>query len=136
MGYLCAAVVIHTIHSRLGWRGIAILSPVLRLTSVVILSTGPAYPMALTGYFGLGLGTGLSDSGFCAWAGNAPRTNVVQGLMHGSFSVGAVLGPLVATEVSKNGFEWYMFYRMMVSCLPVLIQCMIDRDFSGITRGP
>ena len=92
--------------------------------------------MALTGYFCLGLGTGLSDSGFCAWAGNAPRTNIIQGLMHGSFSVGAVLGPLMATEASNNGFEWYMFYRMMVGRLPVSVQSVTNWDISGITRGP
>lgn len=80
-----------------------------------ILATGPLFSIALTGYFLMGFGTGLSDAGFCAWAANVPYASVVQGFMHGSYSVGSILGPLLANLMLKNVHEWYEFYRMTVS---------------------
>ncbi|KAG9784941.1 hypothetical protein ABEF93_001819 [Exophiala dermatitidis] len=111
-GYVCASVFADHVHGHLGRRGIAFLSPAFRFLAMGILATGPPFSIALTGYFLMGFGTGLSDAGFCAWAANVPYASVVQGFMHGSYSVGSILGPVLANLMLKNVHEWYEFYRM------------------------
>ena len=105
---------IQTIHLRFGRRGIAFLGPILRITGVLVLLWGPPFPVALLGYFVFGLGTGLTDAGFCAWGSGVPYTNVTQGIMHGSWSTGCVLGPAVVVLLSQKGLAWFAFYRVLV----------------------
>ncbi|EXJ82517.1 hypothetical protein A1O3_06330 [Capronia epimyces CBS 606.96] len=109
-GYVCSTVIVELIHGRLGLRGIAYLSPVVRLLAMAVLATGPSFTIALAGYFLMGFGIGLSDAGFSAWAANAPYASIVQGFMHGSYSLGSILGPLVADMMLKRSFKWYEFY--------------------------
>ncbi|KAJ9607502.1 hypothetical protein H2200_007580 [Cladophialophora chaetospira] len=111
VGYLCATAAIEQIHLRLGRRGIALLSPSIRLLAAGVLSTGPSFHVALAAYFLFGFGTALVDAGWCAWASSLPYANICQGFMHGAFSTGCVFGPMASLAVLKNGFEWYGFYR-------------------------
>jgi fucose permease len=114
-GYLCATAVTQHLHLRLGRRGIALLAPLFRLSAAAILSTGPCFTVALATYSLFGLGTGLADAGWCAWASSLPYANICQGMMHGAFSTGCVVGPIAALAVLKKGFDWYGFYRFAVS---------------------
>lgn len=118
-GYLCATAAIQHIHLRFGRRGIAILSPSIRLLAAVLLSTGPSFHVALGCYVLFGFGTGLVDAGWLAWASSLPYANICQGVMGGAFSTGCVVGPIAALAVVKKGFEWYEFYRFAVS-IPTL----------------
>lgn len=112
-GYITTCLLMPKVVSLTGWRGISLIAPMLYLASDVLLSTGPPYPVVLASYFVGGLGYGLSDSGFCSWASKRPYANVVQGLMHGSFAVGSIVGPLASYAVLEHGFEWVAFYRIM-----------------------
>lgn len=113
-GYLCATAAIESIHVRVGRRGVALMSPIIRLLAAAVLSTGPPFNVALAAYSLFGFGTALVDAGWCAWASSLPYASVCQGFMHGGFSTGAVFGPVVALAVLKRGFEWYGFYRLAV----------------------
>lgn len=113
-GYLFGAWVLQRILNVSGWRGVAISSPFFRCLSASLLSAGLPFPFAVAAYLVQGFGLGLSDCGFCAWGSKVPYANVVQGMMHGSFSAGAVLGPIFVTSITRKGFEWYTFYRLVV----------------------
>jgi hypothetical protein len=75
---------------------------------------GPAFHVLLVGYGVFGVGTGLTDSGFCAWGSGVPFTNIVQGVIHGAWSTGCVLGPQVVALMLNRGQPWYCFYRLLV----------------------
>lgn len=58
---------------------------------------------------------GLEDAGYCAWLGNMVNANRLQGFLHGCYSLGATLGPTIATSmIVKAGLPWYTYYYMMV----------------------
>lgn len=114
VGYLVAVCAIQTIHMRFGRRAIAFLGPSFRILGGIALLTGPPFPLALAGYFVFGIGTGLTDAGFCAWGSSVSYTNVVQGIMHGSWSTGCVLGPQVVAFILRRGVPWFGFYRFLV----------------------
>ena len=112
-GYLCSTISIQYVHLHLGRRGLAWLSPIFRLLPAAIMSTGPKYPLVLASFFVFGFGTGLTDSGWCAWASVLPYANVVQGFLHGAFGVGCVFGPFAAVATIKRGYGWYALYRLI-----------------------
>lgn len=91
------------------------LSSMPRLIASLILASGPPFYVVLPTYFLLGFGVGLSDTAFCTWGSRVSYANVVQGLMHGSFSGGALLGPMLALAFTRQNLPWYMFYRAYVS---------------------
>lgn len=103
------------LRTRWGWRGVSMAIWVLHLSSLAILSCNGSFPTIMVGHYLFGCGYGLSDSGFCAWASKVRHTNAVQGLMHGCFSVGASLGPLVAAALAGRDYAWFVFYRVLVS---------------------
>lgn len=93
------------------------LSSIPRLIASLILACGPPFYIVLPTYFILGFGVGLSDTAFCTWGSKVPFANVVQGLMHGSFSAGALLGPVLALAFTRQNLGWYIFYRAYVSSI-------------------
>lgn len=113
-GYICGTLVLPSVLSQYGWRGVAILAPLSDIIATGTLSWGPPFVCVLLCHFCGGLGTGLSDAGFCAFASKMPYANVVQGLMQGSYSFGSVIGPMVFVGLVKGGLPWYAFYRVMV----------------------
>jgi MFS family permease len=115
VGYLLGAANLERIHLFAGRRGVALTTAVLHVLGIAILGTKPLYPIALLAYFFFGIGTGCADAGFCAWAANVRDVNAVQGLIHGSFSVGCVIGPMIVAALERAGFGWNVFYMVMVS---------------------
>lgn len=117
MGYLCGAWLLQRTLTKYGWRGVALLPPLCRLLSSTVLSAGPPFPLVIPAYLVQGVGLGLADSGFCAWGSGVSYANVMQGMIHGCFATGAILGPVLVTLVAKSDFAWYNFYRLVVSFL-------------------
>lgn len=75
----------------------------------------PPYPVLVVSFIFAGLGNGLADSAWNAWIGNLHNANQLLGLLHGSYGVGAVISPLIASLlVADSGLPWYYFYYIMV----------------------
>ncbi|RFU35077.1 hypothetical protein B7463_g1180, partial [Scytalidium lignicola] len=119
IGYLLGAATLESIHLFAGRRGLALTTAGLQILGIAILATKPIYSIALLAYFLFGIGTGCSDAGFCAWAANVRDTNAVQGLIHGSYSVGCIIGPMIVAALEKAGFGWNMFYMIMLGAFGI-----------------
>lgn len=127
-GYLIGAWLNDRIHRLLGQRGIAVIAPVFQAIFAVLVGTvhnprqgGFAVFLVATAIGNIG--NGLIDGSWCAWAGGlgGERTNTVQGLLHGSFSIGAGLGPFLAeTMFSLGKTPWWMWYYVLLGA--VLLQ--------------
>ncbi|KAF1834242.1 MFS general substrate transporter [Decorospora gaudefroyi] len=109
IGYIAAAQCSNGIHSRFGQRGIAVAGPLLHILANLTAATQPPRFGVLVGAFlGQGVGTGLLDGSLCAWAGGMTRrANMVSGLLHGSYSVGGALGPVLVAALGRPWWIWY-----------------------------
>ncbi|KAJ4416817.1 hypothetical protein N0V82_006546 [Gnomoniopsis sp. IMI 355080] len=131
VGYLLGARLNEPIHHRLGQRGIALLAPVCQIvfTGIVSIFHNPhraGFPLFLVATVVGNVGSGLLDGSWCAWAGGlgGKRTNTVQGLLHGSFSVGAGLGPFLAgTMFSVWKWPWWTWYHFLL--IAVVLQGLV-----------
>ncbi|KAK4935021.1 hypothetical protein LTR10_023833 [Elasticomyces elasticus] len=118
-GYLFATSLVHLVHMHLGRRGASTLTFIAHLVAAVLLSTSPSYAITLTAYFLAGMGAGFCDSSFCTWAANVTNPDKISGLIHGSYSMGCVVGPAIVAALAKAGYQWQTFYRIMIIAFAV-----------------
>ncbi len=98
-----------------GQRGVAYLAPGSRLAGYIIISQHPPYPALVVGFIFAGFGNGLEDAAWNAYIGNMQRANELLGFLHGSYGLGAVLSPIIATAlVTKAHAQWFTFYYLMI----------------------
>jgi fucose permease len=118
IGYLSAAALNNSIHLRYGQRGVSLIAPTGHLIFTCVASSHPNFYLLVASYAFAGFGTGLFDGAWCAWAGAMDNANTVSGFLHGSYSVGAALGPFLAgSMLSKGNYPWYYWYYVLVSNL-------------------
>ena len=115
LGYILAAQMSASIHHRFGQFGIALIGPTLQILSAGLLSLHPHFALVLVGFSVQGLGTGLLDGSWCAWAGAMEKASTVSGLLHGSYSAGAAAAPIVVTLITERGRAWFEWYYLLVS---------------------
>ncbi|KAI1549941.1 FucP Fucose permease [Pyrenophora tritici-repentis] len=113
LGYVLAAQCSDTIHYRFGQRGIAVAGPVFQILSTTFAAAHPAFGWVLCAFAAQGLGTGLLDGSWCAWAGSMERANTVSGLLHGSYSVGGAVGQFLVTLLASGGRAWWEWYYIL-----------------------
>jgi MFS family permease len=130
-GYLMATATTVRIQLSKGRRGIAVVSSASRLLFALLLSTAPAYPLFLIGFVGFGYGTGLTDTAWNSWASSTSQPNVNQGILHGSFSVGCVVGPALATVILQKS-AWPLLYGVLVS--PVILSHFLEHTAEYLQR--
>lgn len=116
VGYVIAAQSNAFIHSRFGQRGVAVLGPAFHLLSAILIATHLPFPVVLLGAALNFVGTGLLDGSWCAFAGAMENGNAISGLLHGSFSAGAAIGPLLSGALLSGGHRpWFDWYYVLVS---------------------
>ncbi|KAK8093604.1 hypothetical protein PG997_000289 [Apiospora hydei] len=115
VGYLVAALSNNLIHHHLGQRGVALIAPSARILGYVLLCLHLPFPALPPLMMLPGFGSGLEDSAWNAWIGNMASANELLGFLHGSYGLGATVGPLVSTAmVVKAGWPWYAYFYLMV----------------------
>lgn len=116
IGYVLASPSNALIHSLLGQRGIALIGPLLHTLAALGIAAHPPFPIVLVAFVVNAMGIGLVDGSWCAWAGGLEKANVVSGLLHGSYSAGAAVGPFVAgLSLGKAAMPWWDWYYVLVS---------------------
>jgi fucose permease len=91
------------------------MAPICHLFTFVVLAVHPPYPLLVVANTVSGFGNGLLDACFCAWIGTMDKANTIQGFLHASYSVGALIAPLVATSMVVSArLPWYNHYYVMV----------------------
>lgn len=111
-----AAVLDTKIYHWMGRRGVAIISPACHLIAYFVNCFHPPYPVLVITLALAGIGNGLIDSAWNAWASSMKHASQVLGCLHAAFGLGAVMTPLVLSSMlSQGGLPWYYFYYVMVS---------------------
>lgn len=118
-GYAVASFTNARIHMRFGQRGVALAAPLCHAATFAALAAHPPYPALVALNVLSGFGNGLTDACFCAWVGGMDKANAIQGIMHSCYSLGALMAPLIATNmVVTAGLPWYTYYYVMVRTPP------------------
>lgn len=115
VGYCLAALSNNLIHHHFGQRGVAVSAPISRLVGYIPLCLHPPFAALPPLMMFAGYGNGIEDSAWNAWIGNMESANELLGFLHGSYGLGATIGPLVATAmVTKAELPWYTYFYLMI----------------------
>lgn len=115
IGYIIAAQCSNGVHYRFGQRGIAVIGPIFQIVATLLIAQHPSFMWILVGFAIQGLGTGLLDGSWCAWAGNMKKANTISGMLHGAYSAGGAAGPFLVTVFTTGNRPWYLWYWFLVS---------------------
>lgn len=114
-GSLVGILLLPFILHNYGWRGLVFIACTIQLAAMLVIALGPSFSIFLIALLFVGMGMGSLDAGGNAWASKAPSASIVQGILHGSFSVGSILGPIASVGVIKGGFQWFQYHQFLVS---------------------
>lgn len=120
-GYLVGTSLVHTAHVNFGWRGVSILAGIFHVAGGVVLWSQPSYAIILAAYLLVGVGTGFCDSSFCTWAASVREADKISGLIHGSYALGCVTGPIIVAALEKAALGWRSFYLVTVRLSTALV---------------
>ncbi|KAF9696097.1 hypothetical protein EKO04_006224 [Ascochyta lentis] len=136
IGYIAAAQTSSVIHHHFGQFGIALIGPILQIIAAGLLASHWHFALALVGFAVQGLGTGLLDGSWCAWAGSMEKASTISGILHGSFSAGAALAPILVTLMTANGYDWFKWYYILgaLSVVDALLLCTAFRNETALVH--
>ncbi|KAH8429133.1 uncharacterized protein LDX57_006803 [Aspergillus melleus] len=135
VGYVLAALVNNKLHETIGQRGISLIVPPFRLVAYVLSCVHPPYPVLVVAYIFAGIANGLAEAAWNTYLGNMDKSNEILGLLHGVYGLGAVISPLIATNlITKANAPWYYFYFFMIgiSVIEGIISPTMFWQFTGV----
>ncbi|KAI4795270.1 MFS general substrate transporter, partial [Aureobasidium sp. EXF-8845] len=110
IGFITAAFFTDLTLEKLGRARACMFSETLLIAGYVIMACTPPFPVVVIAFLLLGLGLALNlalNNVFCA---NLANSTVILGASHGSYGLGGVVGPIMATAMVSRGVLWSRFY--------------------------
>lgn len=114
VGFIAAAFVNNAIAERFGRARTLMLSEILMITGYTVIACTPPYPAVVMAYLLLGFGYALNlslNNVFCA---NLAKSTVILGAAHGSYGIGGILAPIIATAMVSRGILWSRFFTITI----------------------
>ena len=110
IGFIGAAPFTHALQTRVGRAKVLVLAEVSLTAGYIMVVCNSPFPVVVVGFLftGFGMATILAlNNTFCVNLANATTT---LGVFHGSYGVGGIVGPLMATALVSTGHRWSTFY--------------------------
>ncbi|KAI0533617.1 major facilitator superfamily transporter [Xylaria digitata] len=117
LGYIAAAPLVDAIRMRLGRAKTCSLASVSMALGFIPLVAAAPFPAIVVGYFFIGFGSALNQAIGNVFTANLKNGTVLLGCLHGSYGIGGIIGPLIATSIVSNLGEnaWSRFYFLTIS---------------------
>ncbi|KAF2964428.1 hypothetical protein GQX73_g9153 [Xylaria multiplex] len=117
LGYIAAAPLVDAIRMRLGRAKTCSLASVSLALGFIPLVAAAPFPAIVVGYFFIGFGSALNQAIGNVFTANLKNGTVLLGCLHGSYGIGGIIGPLIATSIVSNLGDnaWSRFYFLTIS---------------------
>jgi fucose permease len=116
LGFVAAALLVEAVRARLGRAQTRMIANTVCALGFIPLICTPPFPVVIRCFSLLGWGMGTNLALGNVFAGNLQNATYMLGLMHGSYGVGGILGPLIAAAmVTSGGLIWSRFYILTLS---------------------
>ncbi|RDW66422.1 hypothetical protein BP6252_10057 [Coleophoma cylindrospora] len=112
LGFIIAAFFISSLSLKVGRGKALLLAEVLLAIGYGILLTTPPFAVVVCVYFVLGLGMATNLTIGQVFNSNLANNTAVLGAFQGLYSIGGIVGPLIATGLISSGTHWSVFYAI------------------------
>lgn len=114
IGFILAAFFADAICVRFGRARSLMLSEATLVAAYVMLATTPPFGVVIAAYLIIGFGSALNlayNNVFCA---GLAQPTIILGAAHGSYGIGGILGPIMATALVSSGVVWSRFFLIPI----------------------
>ncbi|KAI0426824.1 major facilitator superfamily transporter [Xylaria sp. FL1042] len=117
VGFIIAAPFVDALRIRLGRAKACSLAHICIAVGLIPLLALAPFPAVVVGYFFLGFGTATTLAMANVFTANLKNGTVLLGFLHGSYGIGGIVGPLIATSIVSNlGTDaWNRYYLLTIS---------------------
>ncbi|KAI1754048.1 MFS general substrate transporter [Xylaria castorea] len=117
LGFIAAAPFVDAICLRLGRAKTGCLSNVLMALGYLPFVMAAPFPAIVVGYFFIGWGTAVTLAIGNVFSANLQNGTVFLGTMHGTYGIGGIIGPLIATSIVSHlgPNAWNRYYLLTVA---------------------
>ncbi|KAI5251098.1 MFS general substrate transporter [Aureobasidium subglaciale] len=110
IGFIAAAFFTDLALEKLGRAKACMLSEALLVAGYAIIACTPPFAVVVAAFLLLGLGVALNLALNNVFLANLANPTVILGAAHGSYGLGGVIGPIMATVLVSRGILWSRFY--------------------------
>ncbi len=120
-GYVLSGLANGPMIHRLGVRGHLVSGSAVYLVTALGIGLHPGYGGLVGATAALGFGSGVLDSGLNAYIASLPRHTTLLNLLHAFYGIGALVGPVLATQLVHRHVPWQDTYLVLAACVVPLI---------------
>lgn len=109
-GFILAAFFTQPLLHKLGRAKSCMAAELMIMSGYLIVSCTPPFAAVVCAFFLLGLGMAFTlalNNLFCA---NLANATVIVGTVQGTYGIGGIVGPIIATTLVSAGVNWSRFY--------------------------
>ncbi|KAJ6028315.1 hypothetical protein N7540_003891 [Penicillium herquei] len=115
VGFIISTLANHTLHQKLGTRGVAAIGGICQLIAYIIASFHPPFYGLVLAYVLVGLGAGCKNATWNSFVSSLDNANELLGLLHGSYGMGATILPALSSALfDKHHWTWCMIYYILI----------------------
>ncbi len=140
IGFIVAFPLMHPLQARLGRANLFVLAEGTMMIAYLMLVFTPAFPIVALSFFFAGLGMAINlalNNAFCANLANGTTT---LGIFHGSYGLGGIVGPLIATALvtqsARKVWSTFYFVPLSITILNALIAYVTFRHYEHDNPSP
>lgn len=124
IGFISAAPLVNPVETKVGRAKTYIIATSLLSVGYTAIICTPPFPVVVISFFVIGFGMALFLSITNAFIVNLVNGTVILGAMHGTYGIGGVVSPLIATAMVSRGIHWSYFYAIPLSLAVISIPFM------------
>lgn len=111
VGFILGAALIDPMRERLGRARTLALAQAFMVGGYIIIACTAPFSAVVIAFFLLGLGMSINLSLGNVFCGSLINSTTALGAMHGSYGIGGITGPLIATAfVTAGNMVWSRYY--------------------------
>ncbi|KAH9886433.1 MFS general substrate transporter [Cubamyces lactineus] len=130
-GYLSGALVNLFLTDKFGFGKVLYVGSLCQIGAYAMLAPAGPYPLMCLAFFIIGFTLAIQAAQATGYVASLKRdSNTKMGILHGSYGLGALLSPLVATEFSKSAKYW-SFHFIISAGLYVVNTAVLWTVFRG-----
>ncbi|KAI9826092.1 MAG: hypothetical protein M1832_000541 [Thelocarpon impressellum] len=112
LGFISAACFTDALAQRLGRAKALMIAMAAMFAGYFVIVFTPPFPAVVLSFYLFGLGMGISLALNNVFVANLANNTAMLGTFHGSYGIGGIIGPLIATAMVSHGFPWSRYYLL------------------------
>jgi len=138
IGFLVAAPVIPKVQKILGRGKLLALSQICMMVGYLMIVFTPPFAVVCIAFFFLGFGMAVSLAPNFVFMANLTNASTILGVCHGTYGIGGILGPLIATAMTNSGRKWSSFYAILIAICAIntVSNFWFNRDYETDKPDP